>query len=256
MREFNRDTADALATARRLVADSERVVVLTGAGISTPSGIPDFRGPDGVWTRNPEAERLATIGIYMNDRAVRERAWVARRENPVWTARPNVAHMALVTLERSGRLDTLVTQNIDGLHLDAGHDPGRVVEVHGTIRDAVCTACDWSAPIGEVFVRIDAGDADPPCPSCEGILKTATVYFGEALDPDRLDRALVAAASADVLVTIGTTLSVGPINSMVPVAVHAGVPVVIVNGEPTDMDALATVIVAGDVVDVVPALLR
>lgn len=247
-------TPSSEVAARDIIASTSDIVVLTGAGISTRSGIPDFRGPDGVWTRNPDAERLSTIDIYLTDDDVRRRAWVTRRNNPAWTAEPNAAHRALANAQREGRVRLLVTQNVDGLHQLAGHDPDRVVEVHGTMRSVICTGCSATMPTETVFERVEAGDADPHCAECGAILKTATVYFGEALDPERLDAAFEAAADADVLVTIGTSLAVSPINAMVSIAHRAGTSVIIVNGEPTEMDALADVVVRGDIAEVVPVL--
>src|SRR5580658_2009542 len=149
--------------ARRLVAASTRVVVLTGAGISTDSGIPDFRGPNGVWTKNPAAEKMATLQTYMTDADVRRRAWRNRMESPTWDAQPNAGHHALVTLERRGLLETLVTQNVDGLHQAAGSDPDRVVEIHGTMREVMCMSCGTRTPMPEVLARVRAGDEDPVC---------------------------------------------------------------------------------------------
>jgi NAD-dependent deacetylase len=123
------------------------VVVLTGAGISTESGIPDFRGPNGVWTKNPGAERLSTLHAYMTDRDVRVQAWHLRLEHPTWTAEPGPGHVALAELERKGRLQTLVTQNIDGLHQKAGTSSEVLIEIHGTVHDVVCMDCGERAPI-------------------------------------------------------------------------------------------------------------
>jgi NAD-dependent deacetylase len=256
--EMARSGSDGVSPAadagRRALRDASRVAVLTGAGISTDSGIPDFRGPDGVWTRDPDAERYSTIDHYLADPDLRVRAWQWRMTNPAWTARPNAGHLALVELEQSGRLDLLVTQNIDGLHLAAGNDPGRLVEVHGTMREARCVRGDWSGPTTEVLDRVRAGEPDPRCVRCGGILKTSTVFFGESLDPDDLERAFSAAASScDLLLCVGTTLQVYPVAQMVPLALRRGVPVVIVNaGEtPFDDDAL---VVRGSISEVLPRL--
>ena len=188
-----------------------RIVVLTGAGISTDSGIPDFRGPNGVWTRNPEAEKYSTIQYYLSDPELRQRAWLNRLDNPAWTAEPNVGHQALVDLERSGRMDLLVTQNIDGLHQAAGSDPERVVEMHGSIREAHCVDCRWQGPMQPVLDRVRSGEADPSCRECGGILKSTTVFFGENLDEADLARAFAAAAGCDLLLAVGTTLGVFPV---------------------------------------------
>jgi NAD-dependent deacetylase len=244
-----------LARGIELLAAAQRVVVLTGAGISTDSGIPDFRGPQGVWTKNPKAERMSSLSHYLSDPEVRELSWQSRIANPAWHAEPNVGHRALVDLERTGRLHTLVTQNIDELHQRAGSAPERIVEVHGTMRRALCWLCRRQWPM-EVFLdRVRAGERDPGCPDCGGIVKSATISFGQSLIEADIARAMDAAAAADVLLCVGTTLSVGPVNQMVPVSVRAGAAVVIVNGDPTDMDRLATVVVRGRIGQVLPVLL-
>jgi len=247
--------------ARRRVAGARRVVVLTGAGISTDSGIPDFRGPNGVWTKNPEAEKLATLQVYMSDPEVRRRAWRQRLESPTWQARPNAGHLALVDLERAGVLDTIVTQNIDGLHQAAGSDPGRIVEIHGTMREVACMACGNRTPMPAILERVAAGEEDPPCtapgPSgapCGGILKSATISFGQALVAEDLERAHEAALRCDLLLAVGSTLSVYPAAGLVPTAFQAGAPVVIVNGGPTEFDEIADVVVRGEISGVLPAI--
>jgi NAD-dependent deacetylase len=143
------------------LADAGRITALTGAGISTDSGIPDFRGPNGVWTRDPQAARLFTLDSYVADAEVRRRAWRTRRDHPAWTATPNAGHRALVELERVGRLHTVVTQNIDGLHQRAGHDPARVIEVHGTIFEVQCLGCADRTSMQAALARLDAGESDP-----------------------------------------------------------------------------------------------
>jgi NAD-dependent deacetylase len=237
-----------------LVAEASRVVVLTGAGISTDSGIPDFRGPKGVWTRNPEAEKLATLDHYLADRQVRVAAWRSRLDHRAWAAEPNAGHRALVDLERSGRLHLLVTQNVDGLHQAAGSDPDLVVEVHGTMREVECLSCGWRGPMQETLDRVRAGEDDPPCLHCGGILKSATISFGQQLVAEDLERAFAAAAACDLLLAVGTTLSVYPVANMVPIAHRAGSPIIILNGEPTDMDHLATVVLRESISEALPAL--
>lgn len=246
---------DALERATALVAGAARIAVLTGAGISTAAGIPDFRGPDGVWTRDPAAERASTIGHYLADGETRRRAWQRRLRLVEMAPQPTAAHRALVDLERRGVLVGLATQNIDGLHHDAGSDPALVHEVHGTGRVAHCVRCRAEWPIGVVIDRVRAGEDDPPCSECGGIVKPAVVFFGEALPPGRLEAALRAAAQCDVLVAVGTTLAVGPINRMVVTAARSGAAVIIVNGSPTEMDDLAAVIVTGDIQHTLPAVL-
>jgi NAD-dependent deacetylase len=187
------DGAEDRARARALVAGAERIVVLTGAGISTDSGIPDFRGPNGVWTKDPKAEKLAHIDVYVSEPEVRERAWRNRLDSEVWRARPNAGHLALVALEAEGRLVALLTQNIDGLHLAAGSDPSLVVQVHGNAHEVMCLSCDERAPMQRALDRVAAGEADPACRTCGGILKSAVVSFGQNLAVADLERALDAA---------------------------------------------------------------
>jgi len=243
-----------LDTVRRWIDEAERIVALTGAGISTDSGIPDFRGPRGVWTRNPEAERLATLQHYVADPEVRRRAWQNRLASPAWTARPNAGHRALVTLERRGKLDTLITQNVDGLHQRAGSSPARVVEIHGTLHEIACLDCGERAPIETALERVRAGEADPPCRSCGGILKTATISFGQGLVAADLRRAQDAARRADLMLAVGTKLSVYPVAGVVPAAKEAGARVVIVNAEPTEMDALADAALRGSISALLPRI--
>lgn len=245
---------ESIAAARQLISSARRVVVLTGAGISTDSGIPDFRGPQGLWTLNPKAEKTSHLQHYLADPEVREIAWKNRLHSPAWDAQPNAGHRALVDLERAGRLHLLVTQNIDELHQRAGSDPQLVVEVHGTMRRAVCWTCDARWPM-EVFLdRVRAGEIDPGCPDCGGIVKSATISFGQNLVEADLRRAMEAAAEGDLLLAVGTTLAVGPINQMVPIARRAGNPIVIVNGSPTEMDSLATAVVNGSIGEVLPSI--
>ncbi|OGK96528.1 MAG: NAD-dependent deacetylase [Candidatus Rokubacteria bacterium RIFCSPHIGHO2_02_FULL_73_26] len=243
-----------LDTVRRWIDEAERIVALTGAGISTDSGIPDFRGPRGVWTRNPEAERLATLQHYVADPEVRRRAWQNRLASPAWTARPNAGHRALVTLERRGKLDTLITQNVDGLHQRAGSSPARVVEIHGTLHEIACLDCGERAPIETALERVRAGEADPPCRSCGGILKTATISFGQGLVAADLRRAQDAARRADLMLAVGTKLSVYPVAGVVPAAKEAGARVVIVNAEPTEMDGLADAALRGSISALLPRI--
>ena len=230
-------------SARALVGRARAVTVLTGAGISTDSGIPDFRGPQGVWTKNPAAEKSATLSHYLSDPEVRKRAWQMRLASPAWTAEPNAGHRALVDLELSGRLHTLVTQNIDELHQRAGNDPALVVEVHGTVRQVKCLACGERAPMERALERVRAGEQDPACRTCGGILKSATISFGESLVVEDIVRAERAALECDLLLAVGSTLTVSPVNNVVPAAHAAGATVVIVNAEPTPFDHLAAVVV-------------
>jgi NAD-dependent deacetylase len=245
-----------LAEARALVQRAGVIAVLTGAGISTDSGIPDFRGPNGVWTKNPAAEKKATLQHYLADPEARKSAWRNRLESSAWTAEPNDGHRALVELERQGRLHTLITQNIDGLHQAAGSTPDLVVEVHGTIREVGCLNCGERAPMERALERVRAGEEDPDCRTCGGILKSATISFGQSLVADDLVRAERAAQACDLLLAVGSTLAVYPICDVVPVAKHHGAAVVIVNAEPTQFDHLADAVVRGSISDVLPDLVR
>ena len=245
---------DSVDRAADLVDRAERIVVLTGAGISTDSGIPDFRGPDGVWTRNPEAEKQATLSYYVSDPEVRRRSWLSRLENPAWRAEPNAGHRALIRLERRGKLSLLVTQNVDGLHQEAGSDPRRVVEIHGTMREVECLSCGDRGPMGPTLDRVRGGEPDPPCTQCGGILKSATISFGQNLVAADLDRAFDAARDADLVLAVGSTLGVYPAAQVVPIAKGSGAAVVIVNGSPTEMDDLADVLVMGSISLVLPPM--
>jgi NAD-dependent deacetylase len=247
-------TGDPVDIARRLVGDAQRVVVLTGAGISTDSGIPDYRGPNGVWTKNPSAERLSTIDVYLNDQEVRGRVWRNRLHSPTWAARPNPGHAALVALERQGKLDTLVTQNIDGLHQMAGSDPDKVVEIHGTMRQVVCMACGERGPARPTLDRVLEGEADPPCLRCGGILNTAVISFGQSLVAADLVRAEQATRRCDLLLSVGTSLAVYPAAGLVPLAANQGAAIVIVNAEPTPYDQVADVVVRDTISRALPAI--
>jgi len=248
------DLDRAVQTARELIERARRIVVLTGAGISTDSGIPDFRGPQGVWTRNPEAEKMATIQHYVADPEVRKRSWRSRLESPALSAEPNPGHRALVDLEKTGKLLALLTQNVDGLHQKAGSSPALVVEIHGTAREVVCLDCGERAAMERALARVRAGEEDPPCRTCGGILKSATISFGQGLVPEDLRRAEQAARACDLMLAVGTKLSVYPIAGVVPVAKEAGARVIILNAEPTEMDALADVILRGSISALLPRL--
>ena len=248
------DFEDVLGAAADAVAAAERIVVLTGAGISTESGIPDFRGPKGVWTKNPAAEKASNIEYYVADPEVRKAAWLNRLDTPVWTAQPNRGHEAIVFLERTGRLHALVTQNIDGLHQEAGNDPDKVIEVHGTVRYTRCLSCGDRRPMPETLDRVRAGEADPACEVCGGILKSDTISFGQQLIPEVIDRALAVAAECDLLLAIGSTLSVYPVASCVPIAGAAGASVVILNGQSTALDRHADYLLIGQIGEILPTL--
>jgi NAD-dependent deacetylase len=241
---------------RSWVGRAKRVVVLTGAGISTESGIPDFRGPQGVWTKNPRAEKLSDIHYYMADPEVRKESWKARLEHPAWNAKPNAGHLALAALEKRGKLHALITQNIDELHQMAGNSPDKVLEVHGTVRKVVCMVCGMTAPMQKALDRVRAGEEDPPCRDCGGILKSATISFGQALVPELIGRAMRAAGEADLFLSVGTSLQVYPIASAVPTARAAGAKIVILNAEPTPFDEIADAVFRKPIGKILPQLLQ
>ena len=243
-----------LHKARELIDRAERIVVLTGAGISTDSGIPDFRGPQGVWTLNPKAERMSDIRYYVSDPEVRKLSWQSRIAHPAWTAQPNPGHRALVELERRGKLHALITQNIDGLHQRAGNSPQLVIEVHGNLHKAVCLSCGWRGPMQHVLERVRAGEEDPACETCNGILKSDTISFGQALVPEVIERAIRAATETDCLLAVGTSLQVYPIAGAVPSAKAAGARLVIVNAQPTPYDEIADVRIGEAIGTTLPAL--
>lgn len=246
--------AELLAQAARWVDAAARVVVLTGAGISTDSGIPDFRGPQGVWTRNPQAEKQSNITYYLNDPEVRRAAWQARLVHPAWRARPNAGHHALVRLEHRGKLHALITQNIDELHQQAGNSPEKVIEVHGTVRRVMCWACGARQPMQAALDRVRAGEADPACLDCGGILKSDTISFGQALVPEVIERAMQCATEAELFIAVGSTLQVQPVAGAVPRAKRAGARLIILNAEPTACDALADIVLRGSIAEMLPAI--
>ena len=219
---------------------SRYAVCLTGAGISTESGIPDFRGPQGVWTLNPKAQRMSDIRYYMSDPEVRKLSWQSRLSHPAWQAEPNAGHTALAQLQEKGLLQFLVTQNIDGLHQKAGFPQERLVEIHGTMREVVCMSCGERAPMERALERVQGGEEDPPCRTCGGILKSATISFGQNLVAADLERSQAEAARCDLFLAVGTSLGVYPAASLPLIALEAGARLVIVNAEATPFDEKAS----------------
>lgn len=239
---------------REWLREAGAVTVLTGAGISTESGIPDFRGPNGLWTRDPDAEKLSDIRWYVSSPEIRIKAWKARLEHPAWTAKPNAGHHALVALERAGRMHTLVTQNVDGLHQLAGSSPERIVEIHGTVREVECLSCEDRAPMEVALERVRGGEDDPACKHCGGILKSATISFGQSLRPDDLVRAERAARECDVFLAIGTSLTVYPVAALPEIAMAHGARLAIVNAEPTPYDPHAHAVLREPIGAILPSL--
>jgi NAD-dependent deacetylase len=234
------------------IAAADKVTVLSGAGISTDSGIPDFRGPNGLWTRNPGSQRLFTLRDYLDDPDIRREAWRIRREHAAWTARPNSGHYALVDLENAGKLRAIITQNIDGLHQLAGNSEDLVIEVHGSLYEVECLSCHARTAMSDTLERVAAGEEDPACLRCGGILKAGTISFGQPLVPAVFDAARRAAADCDVFLAVGTSLSVQPVAGLVDVAIRRGAKVAIINAERTPYDNKADARLDGPIGDVLP----
>ncbi|MFH8366821.1 SIR2 family NAD-dependent protein deacylase [Streptomyces sp. NPDC018031] len=231
------------------------VAILSGAGISTDSGIPDYRGPQGLWRRDPEAEKLVTYAYYMNDPDVRRRSWLMRRDSEALRARPNAAHDAVTRLERSGVPVRVITQNVDGLHQLAGMPDRKVLELHGTARVVQCTRCQARSEMAEALARVAAGESDPACLACGGILKSATVMFGQGLDPVVLGEAVAVTKACEIFVAVGTSLQVQPAASLAGLAAEHGARLIIVNAEPTPYDPLAAELIREPIGTALPALL-
>jgi NAD-dependent deacetylase len=230
------------------------IAILTGAGISTDSGIPDFRGPQGVWTRDPAAEKLFTYEHYVADAEVRKKSWLARMHSAAWEATPNAAHLALAQLERARVPVRIITQNIDGLHQKAGFPPRKVLELHGTMFTVRCLSCDDRTTMAEALDRVRAGEPDPACRRCGGILKAGTVMFGENLDPEVLSQAARIAQACAVFWAIGTSMRVEPAASLCALAADAGARIVIINADPTPYDAIADDVVREPIGQAIPRM--
>jgi NAD-dependent deacetylase len=244
----------AVEHAQQIVATSSKITVLTGAGISTDSGIPDFRGPNGLWTKNPDSERAATLAFYLQDEELRQRSWQNRLKWINNNPQPNDGHRALIALERRNALLAIVTQNVDELHQRAGHDPEKVFEVHGTLHRTCCWGCKDRRPMTEALARVQAGDVDPKCQLCGGILKSDTILFGQSLDQVVMQKAMQVSSECDVFLAIGTSLSVFPACNTLPRAKSCGAKIVIVNGQPTEMDMYADAVVNAPIAEVLPQI--
>jgi NAD-dependent deacetylase len=241
---------ESLDSARRLLARSRRAVAFTGAGVSTASGVPDFRSPGGIWSRY----RPVTIQEFRASAEARKRYWLYKKETyaDFAHARPNAAHGALARLEAEGRMLGVITQNIDGLHQEAGSRT--VVELHGTNRRWECLGCGRTGPAAEVQERLLAGEEVPTCRACGGPLKAATISFGQALRPEVLEEAFALARNADLLLVLGSSLVVYPAAAIPETVAAQGAPMVIINREPTPLDGLAAVALRGEVERLLPAL--
>ena len=240
--------------ARRLVADASRIVGFTGAGISTESGVPDFRSPNGVWAQN----RMVDFQEFVSSEAGRIEYW--RQKAAAWPAmrdaQPNAGHYAFVDLHNQGRLDALITQNIERLHQRSGLPADRVLELHGTTTEAVCLVCGDRIASDEACRRIEAGEKAPRCRLCDGFLKPATISFGQAMPHDVMARAQVAAERSDLMIAVGSSLVVEPAASIPRVARQAGARLIIVNRDPTPLDGIADAVLRGEIGAVLPELVR
>ncbi len=242
--------------ARELINESSRVVFLTGAGISTDAGIPDFRGPQGVWTKDPVAEKMSDIRYYMSDSEVRHRAWQSRLTHPALRASPGDGHRAIAAFEQTGKVNCLITQNIDGLHQKAGSSDGVVIEIHGTIHRVICMSCRRLTPMLQELERVRRGELDPECAECGGILKSDTISFGQSLDERKINAAFQSVSDCDLLICIGTTLQVYPIAGVVDIAKKRQARVVIINNQATPYDEVADIVIRDPISKSVPLLLE
>jgi NAD-dependent deacetylase len=254
MAERGTDTDREWQRARELFAAARRITALTGAGLSTAAGIPDFRGPNGVWTKNPEAQRLSDIDSYVADPEVRRQAWQSRASNPAWDAVPTAGHRAFAELAECGRLRAVLTQNIDELHQRGGLDPDYVLELHGSMFGTVCLDCGTRGVMRDALARVSAGEDDPPCRDCGGILKSSTVSFGQALEEEVVRAGHRAALDCDLFLAAGTSLTVHPAAGFADLAVQAGADLVICNAEPTPYDGQAAAVLREPLDEVLPAL--
>lgn len=243
-----------LPEVRKWVADSSRIVGFTGAGISTESGIPDFRSPNGVWAKN----RIVDYQSFLESEEERVEYW--RQKVSAWpamrAAQPNAGHYAFVELHKRGKLAALVTQNIERLHQTSGLPAELVLELHGTTTEAACLTCGDRITSDEACRRVEAGERAPRCRLCDGLLKPATISFGQSMPLDVMDQAKDAAENCDLMLAVGSTLVVQPAASIPVVAKYAGAKLVIVNREPTPLDRIADAVVKGEIGTVLPEIAR
>ncbi|MCO1582735.1 Sir2 family NAD-dependent protein deacetylase [Crossiella sp. SN42] len=232
-----------------------RIAVLTGAGISTDSGIPDYRGPDGIWTRDPKLANLFTLDNFLTDQEIRHRFWQRYLDHPAWRAQPNPAHQALADLS-GGPAVRVLTQNIDGLHQRAGVPARKVLELHGSMHQTVCCGCGATTPTPEVLDRVRVGENDPSCVDCGGILKLAVILFGQQLDGEVIGKARAVAAASEVFLAVGSSLQVEPAASLCAVAVRGGAKLVVVNAAPTPYDEHAVEVIREPIGEVLPRICR
>jgi NAD-dependent deacetylase len=245
-------------TAAEILAGADQILVFSGAGLSTESGIPDFRGPNGLWTKVDPDD--FTIDRYVTNRDLRVRGWRMHLDGELWgarsTVRPNQGHMAIVRLHEVGRLSGVVTQNVDGLHFRSGLEDDLVAELHGNVRHSHCMSCGTSWPTETVLEWVEAGAEDPRCPECQGMVKTDTVMFGEMLPEQEVRQASLFLAMADAVLVVGSTVSVWPAADVVMRAATQGKPIVIINKGATEADHLAAVKIDAGIGEVLPDLVH
>ena len=236
--------------ATTLIARSSRIVGFTGAGISTESGIPDFRSPNGIWANN----RMIEYSEFVNSRAGRVEYW--RQKVAMWPemrdAEPNAGHRAFAELERQGRLRAMITQNIDGLHQKAGNT--NVIELHGTTVECECLTCGARISMDEAVGRVKAGDPAPECDTCGGLLKPATISFGQSMPALAMKLAVEACLDCEVFLAVGSSLVVYPAASLPELAKQSGAALIIINRTPTPLDEIADLVINEEIGKALPAL--
>ena len=247
----SRDHDPAVAALIEIARSARVISAFTGAGISTESGIPDYRGPGGVWERNAPP----TLSDFRENPGTRRQYWAERRERypALRDTQPNAGHLALARLQSAGRLSYVVTQNIDGLHQKAGSDPGRTIELHGTAHRVQCLDCGASWPAEQIQDRLEL-EPLPDCEICGGMIRAATVLFGQVMPEDALRRAFAVARATDLMLVVGSSLVVQPAARLPQIAVSNGARLAIINNEPTPLDSLANVVVRSSAGAVLSAL--
>jgi NAD-dependent protein deacetylase/lipoamidase len=251
-------TSSDIESAIAVLRPAEKILVFTGAGISTESGIPDFRGPDGLWSKvDPDDFH---IDRYRSSPELRMRGWKMHLDGELWgarsTVRPNTGHEAIKRLAEADRLAGVVTQNVDGLHLVSGLDDDQVAELHGNVRKSLCVDCEQVWDTETVLAWVEAGELDPACPDCGGMVKTATVMFGEILPQEEMEKAMEFLAVADAIVVVGSTVSVSPASDIVMYGGYLSLPIVIINQGATEADEQAAVKIDAAIGDVLPGLVE
>lgn len=255
---YQEDMTSPIDRAVDVLRHTEQLLVFSGAGLSTESGIPDFRGPDGLWTKVDPDD--FTIERYVVNSDLRVRGWRMHVDGELWGARsavePNAGHRAIVRLFEAERLAGVVTQNIDGLHYKSGLPDDMVAELHGNVRNSHCLGCGARWPTETVLEWVESGEEDPTCPDCGGIVKTDTVMFGEMLPEQEVRQASLFQAVCDAVLVVGSTVSVWPAADIVMRAVHQSKPLVVINRGDTEVDHLAAVKIDAAIGDVLPDLVE